>query len=50
MNNDRKIEEIDTSIESSEADKKDADGAETEFKVTVRKLEMPVQPRGVLAE
>jgi hypothetical protein len=29
--------------------KKDS-GDETEFKVTVRKLEVPVRPRGVLAE
>jgi len=29
--------------------KKDS-GDETEFKVTVRKLEVPVRPRGVLAD
>jgi len=30
--------------------KKDSSGDETEFKVTVRKLEVPVRPRGVLAD
>jgi hypothetical protein len=35
--------------ESPTEPKKDS-GDETEFKVTVRKLEVPVRPRGVLAE
>jgi hypothetical protein len=51
MNSDRKIEELDAALQqSSESEKNETDGADGEFKITVRKLEMPVQPRGVLAE
>ena len=51
MINERKVEETDVSGEQpSEVQKKELEGVDTEFKVTVRKLEMPVQPRGVLAE
>jgi hypothetical protein len=37
------------SKEPSEA-KHEGDAGEGEFKLTVRKLELPVRPRGVLAE
>jgi hypothetical protein len=43
------IEELKpTAEESDQAAETSAD--EGEFKITVRKLEMPVRPRGVLAE
>jgi hypothetical protein len=40
----------DKSKKTAHIDKKGSEGLENEFKVTVRKLEMPVRPRGVLAE
>jgi hypothetical protein len=44
----QEIEEEKTSKAADEAKgEKDGDG---EFKLTVRKLELPVRPRGVLAE
>jgi hypothetical protein len=46
--NEQNINEKEPSVdESNETSKDVGDG---EFKVTVRKLEMPVRPRGVLAE
>jgi hypothetical protein len=49
----KKEEEIDESEnlagEQSEKPQEDA-SSEVEFKLTVRKLEMPIRPRGVLAE
>jgi hypothetical protein len=35
---------------SRDSDGEPAPDEETEFRVTVRKLELPVQPRGVLAD
>jgi hypothetical protein len=43
------IEETEKHEEKAEATSQDA-APESEFKLTVRKLEMPVRPRGVLAE
>jgi hypothetical protein len=52
MNDDTKIEELDSATpQAPNADKaSEAKELEGEFKITVRKLEMPVQPRGVLAD
>jgi hypothetical protein len=49
MNNEQETQESDTHDEpaTSQQEKSSSDG---EFKLTVRKLEMPVRPRGVLAE
>jgi len=43
------VNEKDASADESAEGSKDA-SSDTAFKVTVRKLEMPVRPRGVLAE
>jgi hypothetical protein len=51
MDNDKKIEELNNHERLPESgDDKPAEIAGDEFKITVRKLELPVQPRGVLAE
>jgi hypothetical protein len=47
--NEQKINEKEPSVDESSDNAKDASG-DGEFKITVRKLEMPVRPRGVLAE
>ena len=50
MNNEKEIKPVDeVSKESEEATAENTAG-EGEFKLTVRKLELPVRPRGVLAE
>jgi hypothetical protein len=47
-------EKVTTQVEPVNADEKtettDTSGDEGEFKITVKKLDMPVRPRGVLAE
>jgi hypothetical protein len=51
MDAERKIEENEnTPKDSTEDQDQRSDAADREFKVTVRKLELPVRPRGVLAE
>jgi hypothetical protein len=40
---------VDEVISSAQGEETGSDG-EGEFQVTIRKLEMPVRPRGVLAE
>lgn len=51
MDNDKKIEELEKLERHPEANDGEAgEGVNDEFKITVRKLELPVQPRGVLAE
>jgi hypothetical protein len=51
LNNVRENEEVEKSPEPHPEDaKQDSAQDEGEFKITVRKLEMPVRPRGVLAE
>ncbi len=50
MKNDTELNETDKTPHESTDGREDAAAAEPEFKVTVRKLEMPVRPRGVLAE
>jgi hypothetical protein len=49
MNNEQKINETENTKEQTENDEENGAG-DNEFKLTVRKLEMPVRPRGVLAE
>jgi hypothetical protein len=48
MNDEQVRESEDPAKELAERQEKSSDDGE--FKVTVRKLEMPVRPRGVLAE
>jgi hypothetical protein len=52
MNDERKIEETEKAptTTSPEGEEQRTDGANPEFMVTVRKLELPVRPRGVLAD
>jgi len=50
MNNEHKPNESDTAEKEANETPKESTATEGEFKVTVRKLEMPVRPRGVLAE
>ena len=47
--NEKNMNEKDGSTDELPEGSSDA-SVDTEFKVTVRKLEMPVRPRGVLAE
>lgn len=47
MNNEQETNEQEKTNEPAQQDGASSDG---EFKLTVRKLEMPVRPRGVLAE
>jgi hypothetical protein len=49
MKNEDKTHESETPSEPATSQQDDTAG-DGEFKVTVRKLEMPVRPRGVLAE
>jgi hypothetical protein len=49
MTNEQKINETENAKEPVETNEEDSSG-DGEFKLTVRKLEMPVRPRGVLAE
>jgi hypothetical protein len=49
MNDDKELNQVEKPNEEPENRPENQPG-EGEFKVTVRKLEMPVRPRGVLAE
>ena len=49
MKNDKDLNETNDANDEPSDTAQDASN-EAEFKVTVRKLEMPVRPRGVLAE
>jgi hypothetical protein len=50
MNDDNKeLNKVETPSDEQET-RPETQAGEGEFKVTVRKLEMPVRPRGVLAE
>ena len=49
VKNEKEISESERSDEEK-TEPQDAGSGESEFKLTVRKLEMPVRPRGVLAE
>jgi len=50
MNNEQKINETENAKEPTEEHDESNGSGDNEFKLTVRKLEMPVRPRGVLAE
>ncbi len=51
MNNEQKIDEAAENPAKDQTEDHDEGRADaSEFKLTVRKLEMPVRPRGVLAE
>jgi len=50
VKNDSELNETDKTTQESTDGREESAAAEPEFKVTVRKLEMPVRPRGVLAE
>jgi hypothetical protein len=50
MKEEEKLNEAENAAEKKGEEAKDAVADEQEFKLTVRKLEMPVRPRGVLAE
>jgi hypothetical protein len=50
MSNEHQNEQTDSAAKEAAETPKEAQATEGEFKVTVRKLEMPVRPRGVLAE
>jgi len=50
MKEEEKLNEAEDAAEKAEESKDDAVADEGEFKLTVRKLEVPVRPRGVLAE
>src|SRR6267142_138062 len=50
MKEEEKLNEAEDAAKKAEESKDDAVADEGEFKLTVRKLEMPVRPRGVLAE
>jgi hypothetical protein len=49
MNNEQKINETENAKEPTEEHEENG-SSDNEFKLTVRKLELPVRPRGVLAE
>jgi hypothetical protein len=50
MSNEQKIDEQEKTVDEESTTTTDSAAVDGEFKVTVRKLEMPVRPRGVLAE
>jgi hypothetical protein len=49
VNNENNSTQIDKPADDAD-NQHESPATEAEFKVTVRKLEMPVRPRGVLAE
>jgi hypothetical protein len=50
MKNEHEINEADKIVQEHDESATEGPSSEGEFKLTVRKLEMPVRPRGVLAE
>jgi len=50
VSNETKNSQLEKPAEDLADEQQESPAAEGEFKVTVRKLEMPVRPRGVLAE
>ena len=50
MKSEEHFAEIETATDETGQDADDAIEGDIDFKITVRKLEMPVRPRGVLAE
>jgi hypothetical protein len=50
MNVEQENKEAEKTNDESSTTQQDTTSGDGEFKLTVRKLEMPVRPRGVLAE
>jgi hypothetical protein len=50
VNNDNQNAQIEKPADEVTENHQESPAVEGEFKVTVRKLELPVRPRGVLAE
>jgi hypothetical protein len=50
VKNEHEINEVEQSVQKADEKADENPNGESEFKLTVRKLEMPVRPRGVLAE
>lgn len=50
MNNEHDTHEADKTTKEQDKTSQENTSGDGEFKLTVRKLEMPVRPRGVLAE
>lgn len=50
MNNEHDTQETEKTTNEQAEKSQETSSGDGEFKVTVRKLEMPVRPRGVLAE
>jgi hypothetical protein len=50
MKNEETLKEVEETREQPLTEQKKETSEDTEFKVTVRKLEVPVRPRGVLAD
>ena len=50
MSNEQEANKVEKMSEESDESKTDNGTQDGEFKLTVRKLELPVRPRGVLAE
>lgn len=50
MNTEHQNEQTENAATEANETPKEATATDGEFKVSVRKLEMPVRPRGVLAE
>jgi len=50
MNQEQDKPESEKTVDEGNTAQNDTTQADGEFKLTVRKLEMPVRPRGVLAE
>jgi hypothetical protein len=50
VKNEKEVTEIEKSVPQTDETSTEGTSGESEFKLTVKKLEMPVRPRGVLAE
>jgi hypothetical protein len=50
MNNEHENQSGEKPVDESSTTQTETTSSDGEFKLTVRKLEMPVRPRGVLAE
>jgi len=50
MNEEEKLNKAEDEAQDQAEETKEPAGEDGEFKLTVRKLEMPVRPRGVLAD
>jgi hypothetical protein len=50
VTNENETKQVEKTADELTNEQQESPAGEGEFKVTVRKLEMPVRPRGVLAE